>query len=49
LLHDCLAVSAAPAQWCDALPPDHPFVRIVEGVLCVHRAVVQPGGDPVAA
>jgi hypothetical protein len=44
LLHDFLAVSAAPAQWCDALPPAHPFFRVVEGVLCVH----QPGGDPMA-
>jgi hypothetical protein len=37
LLHDFLAVSAAPAQWCDALPPDHPFLRVVEGATTAGR------------
>ena len=48
LLHDFVVVSAAPAQWCDAMSPAHPFLRVEEGVLGVHRAAVQPGPGPVA-
>ena len=47
LLQDCVALSVVPDHWCDGLPADHPFLRVVDGAVAVHQAAVpaQQGGS----
>jgi hypothetical protein len=47
LLQDVVALSAVPDRWCEGLPVDHPFLRVVDGAVVVHQAAIpaQQGGS----
>ena len=43
LLQDFVALRVAPSAWLSELVPDHPFLRVAESQLVVHRVAPAPG------